>query len=317
METAFSSWSAPLVACVSEDGEPLSPWLASKFFEMRCSAPREAVDLPPDELEMASDALYWDFLGSCDLQHLAMLEKKEADTELTIARLVTRGNEMLAQADAYIADMRRWLRAVNPDEKRRIAVDEQIALIESKQDEAGRWLREKIKSVRDSTEGFEAEVMDSLTDYGDVEHLYTVRWIARHLRDRKEAAPKTLPAFLTPDPHLAPVYVKRTVEPFRRVRWRGAVQSDGCFSAAEKVSTPRKSTRKASLLLPGKAPNLMAGEVPQIADGPKAAQERPPMKAQLPRKKLPGKKKLSDEFREKRRIWEERKKKFNGQKTEA
>ncbi|MER9022416.1 hypothetical protein NKI01_07565 [Mesorhizobium sp. M0815] len=313
LETPFCSWSAPLVACVNEQGEPIPPWLASKFFEMRCSTPSEVFDLPPNELEIASDALYWDFLGTCDLKHLAMLEEKEADTEKAIARLVMRGNEMLAQTDSYIADLRRRLRIANSDPERRIAVDEQISLIERKQGEAVRWLREKIKSVRDSAADFEAGIMESLTCYGEVEHLYTVRWTARHVRDRKEVAPKTLPAFLTPDPHIAPVYVGRTVEPFRRIRWRrGAPTGPGIsVEATVEVALYSKSIVPPHLL--GGAPGQVSAEVRGMkGDTAKVKQTRAPRQARRPTKKQ-----LSAEFREKRRIWEERKKKFNGQKTEA
>ncbi|AZO05592.1 hypothetical protein [Mesorhizobium sp. M2A.F.Ca.ET.043.02.1.1] len=311
LETPFSAWSSPLVACVNEEGDPISPWLASKFFEMRCSTPSEVFDLPPDELEIASDALYWDFLGTCDLKHLAMLEEKETDSEQVIARLVRRGSESLARTDAYIADLRRWLRTGDPDLAQRKAAEEQIALLEAKQGDAVRWLREKTRSIRAVIADAEAEIMDALTGYGEVEHLYTVRWTARHVRDRKEATPKTLPAFLTPDPHIGPVYISRTVEPFRRIRLRHGAPAGPGISVEATVEGPLTSIS----VVPS-PPLSGAREDAKVrgmnGDTAKVKPTRAPKQA-----KRPTKNQLSAEFREKRRIWEERKKKFNGQKTEA
>ncbi|MDN2582152.1 hypothetical protein [Aquibium sp. ELW1220] len=226
METSFSMWTAPLVACVDDSGEALSSWLSSKLFDMRCSVPRELRELPPEELENASDALYWDFLGTCDLKHLAMLAQAEESAATEIALLESRADSILAEADYHVASLRSWLRRADPLDRRRQAAVDRIALIERKQAESALWLRDRIATLRERAASEEAEILASIRQTGEVEHLYTVHWVARHTRDRRESV-SHLPAWhYEQNIQIAPGHFNRTANPYARLRWRGAGSDD-------------------------------------------------------------------------------------------
>ena len=237
METHLSEWTSSLVACVDDDGEQISPWLASKFFDMRCSLPRELSETPPVELEIASDALYWDFLGTCDLKHLAMLEEAETTASREIARLEARGETILEQSEAYLASLRAWMRRTALDDPRRKLALQRIALIEDKQRESEIWIRERAARVRNRLETYEAGILDLLLEHGEVEHFYTVHWSARHSRDRREDVSK-LPAWrYEQNIGFAPGHFERSVLANLRFRWRGPNAADTLGSRkSERIS---------------------------------------------------------------------------------
>ncbi|MBZ9916586.1 MULTISPECIES: cell envelope integrity protein TolA [unclassified Mesorhizobium] len=188
MQTPFSAWSARLVACVDDDGEPVSAWLASKLLEMRCSLPREAEDIPPADLEDLTEALYWDFLGTCDLKHLAMLEEREEDAERRIHTLEARGRAAASEVDTHIANLRRSMRRGEITSENIKTTYYHIALVEQKLIAAESWLRNRIASIRAEVSDFQEDVFDSLQGYGEVEHLYSVHWTTNSIRRRAIAS---------------------------------------------------------------------------------------------------------------------------------
>ncbi|TPK53815.1 MULTISPECIES: hypothetical protein [unclassified Mesorhizobium] len=226
METSFSSWTAPLIACIDDDGESVSPWLTAKFFELGCSLPRDPEDSPPVELEWASEALYWDFLGACDLEHLSMFEQCEVDLDRAALRLEDRGRNSLEEVDDYIGNLRRWLRVEPRDGEQKARVSAQIDLLERKQMDAQRWMLARVMKIREARDSFEAEVMDALCCHGEIEHLYTMHWNVRHGRDVRDPAPRSTLSFLSPTDHIRQVHIDRDVRAHRRVRWRSQDASD-------------------------------------------------------------------------------------------
>ncbi len=248
LETAVSSFSAPLVACIDDDGEPVSQWLSSKLFDMRCSLPREQCDPPPEELSALSEMLYWDFLGSCDLKHLAILEEGEQASEKEIARLEMRARSVLAQADAYVSGLRAWLRRVDSGDPRRGDAERQIDLVEQKQLSAAQWLRARIETIRSHLQQVETDIMDAIVEHGSVEHFYTVHWVVRYSRDRREDVSR-IPAWryeqniTTGKGH--PMASQRWSD-YQRVHWRNgnAADSIGEKKPATSVSTGAKPRSK-------------------------------------------------------------------------
>lgn len=184
METPISTWRTTLVAARTDDGESLGTMTASAFLGMRSSGPREVDQIPPDELDTQSEMLFWDFLGRCDLRHLRMLREAEAAATERIASEQARGEQVLAQADAYIASLRRQRRALDVSDERRTGLAEQIGFFEERQSAAAGWLVRRLAGVREEVMALEAEVMAALENHGEVEELYTVRWTARHPADR-------------------------------------------------------------------------------------------------------------------------------------
>ncbi|MCV3205577.1 hypothetical protein OHD62_06545 [Mesorhizobium sp. YC-39] len=226
METSFSTWSAPLVACIDDHGEPISPWLTAKFFELGCSLPSDPEDLPPVELEWVSEALYWDFLGACDLEHLSMLEQCEVEVDRAVRRLEDRGRDSLKEVDDYVADLRRWLRVERRDGEQKARVSAQIDLLERKQMDAQQWMQTRVIKLREARDTFETEVMEALCCHGEIEHLYTMHWNVRHGRDARESVPRSIPSFLLPTDHLRQAHVDGDVSAHRRLRWRSQDASD-------------------------------------------------------------------------------------------
>jgi hypothetical protein len=200
METPISAWRTTLIAARTDDGESLGMVMSSAFLAMRSSGPRELDQVPPDELDTQSEMLFWDFLGRCDLRHLRMLREAEAEAMERIAHEQARGEQVLAEADGYIANLRRQRRAMDVADERRTKLEETIGFFEQKQAAAARWLVQRLARVRDDVMTLEAEVMAALEHHGEVEELYTVRWTARHPADRIYSRERPDTFFLGPNP---------------------------------------------------------------------------------------------------------------------
>ena len=84
--------------------------------------------------------------------------------------------ETFALADDYISNLRRERRQPDCKPDRRIWIEERIDLIETKQDEAARDVRDKLADIRASSVEMETDILDSLSLHGSSEHLYTVHW---------------------------------------------------------------------------------------------------------------------------------------------
>lgn len=187
METDFDHTRAVIAACVNDEGEVLGKWVAEALFSMQCALPMEVVTEPPDDLGDALDALYWDFLGRCDVSHLRALEDREQQTASSIARLELRRQEVYAKVEDFLSNLyarrrREWDR---PDIRR--AIDEKIEEIESKQSAADTWHRSQLTAFHTELEEFETQVLASLQNHGRVRPLYTVYWQTQYSKLRTVA----------------------------------------------------------------------------------------------------------------------------------
>lgn len=189
MSTPISDWAATLVAAITDDGVCLGPFASSAFLDMRSSNPREALDDPDEDLDGAMEMLVWDFLGACDIRHLRMLSDAETEVGELIASEQARGERILGDADIHIAAMRRERRDLRSTPQLRVQLADRIAFFENKQSAASAWLVRRLASMRAELMQVENEVFEALQNHGEVEELYTVRWVARHAFDRSTSAP--------------------------------------------------------------------------------------------------------------------------------
>ncbi len=188
METEFDRTTAVVAACVNDEGEVQGQWVTEALFSMRCSLPREALTEPPDDLELALDALYWDFLGRCDLQHLRQLEEREANARSTIARLELRRREVYEKVETVLSGLyaRRRREHDNPDLRR--VIDAKIAEIEEKQGETEHWHQQQLTRVSNELDEFERQAFAALRNHGRMAPLYTLRWGTAHTKVKRAAA---------------------------------------------------------------------------------------------------------------------------------
>lgn len=214
METPISTWRSTLIAARTDEGDLLGVQASSAFLAMRSSGPRELDEVPPEELDSQSDMLFWDFLGRCDLRHLAMLREAEAEAAERVAAEQERGEKVLAEADAYIAALRRQRRALDASDEKRTRLGEMIGMFEEKQSAAAAWLVRRLAGIREGVLALEADVVAALENHGEVEELYTVRWTARHPFDRVYSRERPDSFFLGPNP---PPRRNRTAE--ARLAW--------------------------------------------------------------------------------------------------
>ncbi len=178
-------------------------------------------------------------LAMSSVKHLAMLEEREVEVEREIERVEARGQKVLAAVDVRIAELRRWLRSTDANESGRSAVTDQINQLEQKQRDAERWLRSQAMLIRDGHDDFEADVLKSLTNHGEVAHLYTVRWTAIHSRDRREPVPRFKVRMQHSCSNGSPVSVTMSISPYCTEIFRrsvgtasptGRASSTGAFS---------------------------------------------------------------------------------------
>lgn len=184
MNTPMSDWTETLVAAITDDGVCFGPFASSAFLDMRSSNPREALDDPDEDLDGAMEMRVWDFLGTCDLRHLRMLSEAEDEITTRVALEQARGERVLADADAHIAAMRRERRDLQSSPERRTQLADSITFFEDKQSAAAAWLVRRLASMREERVQFEADVFEALENHGEVEELFTVRWVARTAYDR-------------------------------------------------------------------------------------------------------------------------------------
>lgn len=184
METEFDRTRATIAACVNDEGEVLGPWVVEALFSMQCFLPQEVVIEPPDDLSDALDALYWDFLGGCDIAHLQALEEKEWQITSSIGRLEMRRKEVYEKVESFLSGLyaRRRREKDRPDLRKRI--DDRIEEIESKQAETEEWHRSQLAVLHADRQDFERQVLASLGNHGRLLPLYTVYWQTRHSKVR-------------------------------------------------------------------------------------------------------------------------------------
>ncbi|KAA5595397.1 hypothetical protein [Blastochloris sulfoviridis] len=177
--TPFGFVSETLVAAVSDHGEAYSPEMAARLLNIPAGFPRDAEVKPPESLADRLDALYWDFLGTTDLESLGHFEEAEAANDGKIASFEADCAAFEAKLWTVIRQLRAERRksAVMPE--RRAEIDARLKRLLEMPDELAQGMREKLREMRAATGGLETAVMDSLTDHGELEVLYVVRWRAR------------------------------------------------------------------------------------------------------------------------------------------
>lgn len=179
LDTFVSSHEKTVLAACNEQGEIISEWYASRLLDMECGIPKEAYFDPPPELEDISDALYWDFLGTCDLQNLRMLRALESDTEQQLEDLSSRADAIFEDAETYVSTIRRKMRSPDCAPENRRQYRDQIELVEDKLTSAMRWVRSQMDDIRSASARTERDILDSLTVHGEKETLFTVHWRTR------------------------------------------------------------------------------------------------------------------------------------------
>jgi len=182
LETLVSSHSRTIVACSDLDGNEISSWLGSKLLDMRCSLPAESHYLPPSELDDIADALYWDFLGSCDLENLKILQHLETETTGKIDKLEERHQDLSSRAYQFISRLQRDRRKPDCDLETKRKINAKIDTIEDHLDRYEEWLLKQTQQIRSSAYELEQDILDSLKMEGTLRPLYTVQWRARTSR---------------------------------------------------------------------------------------------------------------------------------------
>jgi hypothetical protein len=184
METEFDRTRAVIAACVNDEGEVLGQWVVEALFSMQSSLPQEVVVEPPDDLEEALDALYWDFLGRCDIAHLKTLEEEERRISSAIARLELRRREVYEKVEAFLSSLYARRRRERGNHELCRVIDAKIGEVETKQAETEIWHRGRLQELQAELATFESQVLASLQNHGNLRPLYTVYWKAQHSKVR-------------------------------------------------------------------------------------------------------------------------------------
>lgn len=216
LSTPISEWSASLVAAISDDGQQLGKVVSSALLNMRSSNPQLAQDDPPEELEGITEMLFWDFLGGCDIRHLRMLERQEAEIAAELEAEQERGDTVLAEVEHFIAGLQKQRRAPDCALEARDRLEQQISFFQQKQAAAEHWLVRHLAEIRRRGDAFEADVLEALQNHGEIEELYQARWVARsqydRLADRAYVTDTLRMAALSGVPHAARIELQERIE---------------------------------------------------------------------------------------------------------
>lgn len=180
MVMPFGTWRKRLCACISDHDEVYSPWLAGQLLTLPVANLRDAEHVPPEGLEDITDGLYWDFLGSADLKNLRHLEEEAERQADQLADFERRCRALIEKIDSRTRDLRAELRR-GVTEARRVEIAGRMARYSDMTDQLTQALRQKAATIRAETDTLEEVVFSALSDFGEVEHLFTVRWRARTL----------------------------------------------------------------------------------------------------------------------------------------
>ena len=201
----FATHRRPLLACLTDHGETFAPSLAARLFAMPTSLPKPAECDPPDALEDVMDALFWDFLGTADLDNLRLLEEAQEKAAAKIEEFEARCHALDAKIAAHARTLRTERRRSDIGSERRSAIDGALSRLSKQADELPVGMRERIVGFRAETDDLENAVMDGLTDPGELDTLHTVRWEVKSLRGRMRVR---LPIFQE-EPHSADAWRTR------------------------------------------------------------------------------------------------------------
>lgn len=185
LDTVIDSFSKTALACVTEKGDTLGSWSASKLLEMRCSLPKEIFDWPPDEVHDVADALYWDFLGSCDLMQLRWLEVQQEKLDDNSRSLTAQMDGLFAKVDSKISHLRKRRRDPSRSPIERTAINAEIGMLETKMNQVESDVRQRVRNWRSEADQLELDVGEALLMEGELEVLSLVHWTTTSLRRPK------------------------------------------------------------------------------------------------------------------------------------
>lgn len=179
LDTYVGSYEEIVVSACSDQGLPYSRFQTDIIEALESSFPRECHFDPPPELMDRADALFWDFLGRCDLEALQALEQAERENEHAIARLQFRADRIIPKAEAVIAANRRRLRLEVTDPSMRETVLQRNMALENGIRRSQEWLVKKIAKLHLQLETFTQDTFNSLSIMGDMEVLWIAHWRTR------------------------------------------------------------------------------------------------------------------------------------------
>lgn len=222
METEFDRTRAVIAACINDEGAVLGQWVVEALFSMQSSLPKEVTIEPPEELEDALDALYWDFLGRCDIDHLKALEEEERRISEAIVRLERRRRDVYEQVEVFLSSLYARRRRERGNDELCKMLDSKIKEVETKQAEAEIWYRDRLLELQTELANFETLVLASLQNHGSMRPLYTVYWQTHHSKVRTVAYAGFemrfgLPAPQTLNASPSPTHINVTEERKRRI----------------------------------------------------------------------------------------------------
>jgi hypothetical protein len=128
------------------------------------------------------DGLYWDFLGAMDLENLRYLHDAEEQMEDKVHRFEAECANYELKLFAMVRELRSEQRRNGVADARRALIDARLKRLGELLDELARGMRCRRAEMRCETEELQESIFSSLTDHGEIEHLYTVHWTARRFR---------------------------------------------------------------------------------------------------------------------------------------
>lgn len=178
VRTPLANWRKQLVACVTDHGQVIPSGVAARLFEMPVSAPKEVEHAPPDDVDEATDALYWDFLGCCDRMALAELDAANTKVEAYVSALEHRFERVARTAEDKIRAIRKRLRAPNSvlDREASQASIERLSVMVDRIPAA---LRKRVLEAREPLNELERKVNDSLGAEGSLREVFTLYWTTK------------------------------------------------------------------------------------------------------------------------------------------
>ena len=178
LQTPFGLERRLLFSGLTEQGEVLPQAVITSILEMPVSNLGEAEIIPPAALARQMDALYWDFLGACDLESLRQLDAEEAAVASALEALRQRFLAFEAKIDETRNILSVERRHPDASNERKAVIARQRDRLDAMSGELEAGRQEKAAAIRQRIVGLEARVLKSLRDYGTVEPVWALRWSA-------------------------------------------------------------------------------------------------------------------------------------------
>ena len=182
--TPFGERRAMLVAAVSDHGEVYQPHVAARLLDAPTSLPRDAECEPDSDLHEAMDAAFWDFLGTTDLESLRLLEEAQDAIDARIDAFELECAAFETKLWTAIRTLRAERRSPSLTDERRTEIETRLRRYLDMPDELAWGMRQRVRQMREETEGLETAVISSLAEMGELTHRATVRWNARSGKPR-------------------------------------------------------------------------------------------------------------------------------------